>query len=67
MSRGAESLREDRTLQIMFGVGGEHDLTERTLPHLSGWRDSRPVRVGNDAWRQRQIDAVQTSSRCVSL
>jgi GH15 family glucan-1,4-alpha-glucosidase len=43
-------------LQIMFGVGGEHDLTERTLPHLRGWRDSRPVRVGNDAWRQEQID-----------
>ncbi len=43
-------------LQIMFGVGGEHDLTERTLPHLRGWRDSRPVRVGNGAWRQEQID-----------
>ena len=26
----------------MFGIGGEHDLTERELPHLSGWRDSRP-------------------------
>jgi GH15 family glucan-1,4-alpha-glucosidase len=43
-------------LQIMFGVGGEHDLTERTLPHLAGWRDSRPVRVGNGAWNQTQID-----------
>ncbi len=43
-------------LQIMFGVGGEHDLTERTLPHLRGWRDSRPVHVGNDAWRQQQTD-----------
>jgi GH15 family glucan-1,4-alpha-glucosidase len=40
----------------MFGVGGEHDLTERSLPHLEGWRDSRPVRVGNEAWAQRQID-----------
>jgi GH15 family glucan-1,4-alpha-glucosidase len=45
-----------RDLQIMFGVGGEHDLTERTLPHLTGWRSSRPVRVGNGAWNQRQID-----------
>ncbi|MDQ3659711.1 MAG: glycoside hydrolase family 15 protein, partial [Actinomycetota bacterium] len=36
--------------------GGERDLSERTLPHLSGWRNSRPVRVGNDAWNQRQID-----------
>src|SRR5947207_2948978 len=43
-------------LQIMFGVGGEHDLTERTLPHLRGWRDSRPVRVGHGAWKQPQID-----------
>jgi alpha,alpha-trehalase len=43
-------------LQIMFGVGGEHDLTERTVPHLRGWRDSRPVRVGNGAWEQQQID-----------
>ena len=40
----------------MFGIGGEHDLTERTLPHLAGWRGSRPVRVGNGAWNQRQID-----------
>ncbi len=43
-------------LQIMFGIGGEHDLTERELGHLSGWRGSRPVRVGNGAWNQRQID-----------
>jgi alpha,alpha-trehalase len=43
-------------LQIMFGIGGEHDLTERVLPHLSGWRDSAPVRVGNGAWNQRQLD-----------
>ena len=43
-------------LQIMFGVGGEHDLSERELPHLEGWRDSRPVRVGNGAWDQKQID-----------
>jgi GH15 family glucan-1,4-alpha-glucosidase len=40
----------------MFGVGGEHDLTERELPHLPGWKDSRPVRVGNGAWNQRRID-----------
>jgi GH15 family glucan-1,4-alpha-glucosidase len=49
-------VRSGTDLQIMFGIGGEHDLTERTLPHLEGWRDSRPVRVGNGAWDQRQID-----------
>ncbi len=43
-------------LQIMFGIGGERDLTERQLPHLTGWRDSGPVRVGNDAWGQQQLD-----------
>jgi len=40
----------------LFGIGGEHDLTERELPHLPGWRGSAPVRVGNGAWRQRQLD-----------
>jgi alpha,alpha-trehalase len=52
----ASGVGPDRGLQIMFGVGGEHDLTERELPHLRGWRDSRPVRVGNGAWSQQQID-----------
>ena len=40
----------------MYGIGGEHDLSERELPHLRGWRDSRPVRVGNGAWDQTQLD-----------
>jgi GH15 family glucan-1,4-alpha-glucosidase len=43
-------------LQIMYGIDGRKDLTERTLDHLSGWRNSRPVRVGNGAWDQRQND-----------
>jgi len=52
----ASSIGPHMGLQIMFGVGGEHDLTERELNHLTGWQDSRPVRVGNGAWNQRQID-----------
>jgi len=40
----------------MFGIGGEHDLSERILPQLSGWRGSAPVRVGNGAWAQPQLD-----------
>jgi GH15 family glucan-1,4-alpha-glucosidase len=52
----ATSLRRGIDLQIMFGIGGERDLTERELPHLPGWRDSAPVRVGNGAWSQRQLD-----------
>jgi len=50
------SLSQESGLQIMYGVGGEHDLSERELPHLAGWRASRPVRVGNGAWNQTQID-----------
>ena len=42
--------------QIMYGIGGEHDLSERELPHLGGWRGSAPVRVGNGAWTQTQLD-----------
>jgi len=52
----ASQLQRGMDLQIMFGIGGEHDLSERELPHLSGWRGSRPVRVGNGAWTQRQLD-----------
>jgi GH15 family glucan-1,4-alpha-glucosidase len=43
-------------LQIMYGIGGERDLTERTLDHLSGYEGARPVRVGNGAWDQKQHD-----------
>ena len=49
-------MHEDRPLQIMYGVGGERDLAERERPHLRGHRDSRPVRVGNGAWNQTQLD-----------
>ncbi len=53
---GSSDLRAGAPLQIMYGIGGEHDLTERELPHLNGWRGNRPVRVGNGAWRQTQLD-----------
>jgi GH15 family glucan-1,4-alpha-glucosidase len=43
-------------LQIMYGVAGERRLTELTLPWLAGYENSRPVRIGNDAYRQHQID-----------
>ncbi|MGA8978193.1 MAG: glycoside hydrolase family 15 protein, partial [Pedococcus sp.] len=56
MAGAAAGSSTDRPLQIMFGIGGEHDLAERTIPHLSGWRDSAPVRVGNGAWNQPQLD-----------
>ncbi len=55
-SSAAGSLDQGGALQIMFGIGGERALTERELPQLEGWRHSAPVRVGNAAWKQRQLD-----------
>lgn len=48
----------DKPLQIVYGVQGERDLTEHRLDHLAGYRGSVPVRVGNDAWKQRQLDVL---------
>lgn len=42
--------------QIMYGVAGEHRLTEVELPWLPGYEDSRPVRIGNGAYDQFQLD-----------
>jgi GH15 family glucan-1,4-alpha-glucosidase len=56
MTSSAGGRASERSLQIMYGITGEHDLSERELPHLRGWRDSSPVRVGNDAWGQKQLD-----------
>ena len=47
---------EDADLQIMYGIGGERELTEQVLDHLSGYDGARPVRIGNGAWDQRQHD-----------
>jgi GH15 family glucan-1,4-alpha-glucosidase len=43
-------------LQIMYRVDGTSDLTEETLGHFEGWRGSRPVRIGNGAADQLQLD-----------
>jgi alpha,alpha-trehalase len=56
MTSSAGGRAGEGSLQIMYGIGGEHDLAERELPHLRGWRESRPVRVGNGAWDQVQLD-----------
>ena len=47
---------KDEKLQIMYGISGEKMLTEETLEHLSGYHGSKPVRVGNAAFIQKQND-----------
>ena len=46
----------DADLQVMYGIGGERELTEQLLHHLSGYEGARPVRAGNAAYDQRQND-----------
>lgn len=46
----------DGSLQIMYGIDGRHQLTEETLPHLEGYQGSAPVRIGNGAYNQLQLD-----------
>ncbi len=53
---GAAGGSDGFNIQIMYGIGGETDLTEHTLDHLSGYRHSQPVRTGNGAYNQRQHD-----------
>lgn len=43
-------------LQVLYGIDGETELTERALAHLDGYNGARPVRVGNAAYRQKQLD-----------
>ncbi len=47
---------KDEKLQIMYGINKEKKLTEVTLDHLDGYKGSKPVRVGNAAYAQRQND-----------
>ena len=46
----------DGGLQIMYGLHGEHHLEELTLDHLDGYKGSKPVRIGNGAFNQLQLD-----------
>jgi GH15 family glucan-1,4-alpha-glucosidase len=48
--------KPDGSLQLMYGIDGRSDLTEETLDHLEGYRGSRPVRIGNGAYSQLQLD-----------
>jgi len=54
-------------LQIMYGIRGERELTERELPHLRGYGDSGPVRIGNGAANQKQLDVFGEVLDCIHL
>ena len=47
---------KNEKLQIMYGINGEKNLTEKTLDHLDGYEGSKPVRIGNAAYVQKQND-----------
>ena len=51
-----EEPEPDGSLQIMYGIDGRHELTEETLDHLEGYKGSSPVRIGNGAYNQLQLD-----------
>jgi alpha,alpha-trehalase len=52
----ADRCEDGSDLQVMYGLGGERDLTESILPHLTGYEGAYPVRVGNAAFNQNQHD-----------
>ena len=54
--RCEESSKQDGSLQIMYGLHGEHKLEEKHLSHLEGYKLSQPVRIGNGAYEQVQLD-----------
>jgi GH15 family glucan-1,4-alpha-glucosidase len=51
-----DELGPDGSLQIMYATDGRHDLPEETLPHLEGYLGSRPIRIGNAAYKHLQLD-----------
>lgn len=56
LTAAASSVYSRDQMQIMYGIDGSRDLSERVLPWLRGWRNSSPVRIGNSAWTQPQHD-----------
>lgn len=56
LSERIREIQPDGSLQIMYSIEGRHELPEERLDHLAGYRGSRPVRFGNGAYGQLQLD-----------
>ncbi len=56
LERCSHDLNPDGSLQIMYGIDGRQELIEETLDHLEGYKGSSPVRIGNGAYNQLQLD-----------
>jgi GH15 family glucan-1,4-alpha-glucosidase len=56
IERRCHEMEDDGTLNLMYGIDGRHELHEELLPHLEGYRGSAPVRIGNGAHGQLQLD-----------
>lgn len=52
----AHEIDDNGALQIMYGIDGCHNVDERVLDHLNGYQGSKPVRIGNGAFKQLQLD-----------
>jgi GH15 family glucan-1,4-alpha-glucosidase len=50
-------IKKSDAFQIMYGIRGERTLTEETLDHLAGYKNTKPVRIGNAAYHQKQNDS----------
>lgn len=55
-TRTTNAIEHPESLQIVYGLQGERELHEEILSHLSGYKDSKPVRIGNAAYEQKQWD-----------
>lgn len=51
-----KNIDSDSNLQLMYSIDGESELDETRLDHLSGYQNSRPIRIGNEAYQQLQLD-----------
>jgi GH15 family glucan-1,4-alpha-glucosidase len=56
IEKRCHELEPDGSLQVAYGIDGRHNLEEEILDHLEGYRGSAPVRIGNNAYRQLQLD-----------